>query len=134
VNVVRPIDAKYWASAQALQEARVLQDAATLSAAPTKPESWNTHLHEEFGLALGRVLAHEARHRYFTDPDGHAATGLGASDVGDQAVAERPAYRQFSADGRKNLLAAIGRQEKNQRGTTLVATFPETRRAHGFPF
>ena len=133
-RTLRPTDPGYWNPAQKLLDTATVQGAAKLKAAPNKPEAWDAGLQAQFGTALGRSLAHEARHLYFADADNHAATGLGASDVGDQVVADRPAYRQFSVDDRKNILAAIGKREKEQRGTTLVATFPAARRANGFPF
>jgi hypothetical protein len=79
-------------------------------------------------------MAHEARHLYFPKADIHAGTGLGAGGAGDQIVAGRPDFRQFSVDDRKNILDEIGKREANQRGATLVATFPDARRADDLPF
>jgi hypothetical protein len=91
--------------------------------------SWQPHA--MLGQALGRAIAHEARHEYLGL--GHAEAGLGedAPPVFGEKTTE-----QFSKDDQKAILEAIRRLEATQGTATVVPTFPQSMRQkpEDFPF
>ena len=90
--------------------------------------SWQPE--ELLGVALGRAIAHEARHEYI---GAHAETGLGQDSpfiIGEKTTA------QFSKKDQKEILDQIRKLEKIQGKATVVPTFPESVREkpEQFPF
>jgi hypothetical protein len=83
------------------------------------------------GQALGRAIAHEARHEYLGS--GHAESGLGEDApylTGEKTTA------QFSKDDQKAILERIRKLEATQGTATVVPTFPQSMRQkpEDFPF
>jgi hypothetical protein len=83
------------------------------------------------GQALGRAIAHEARHEYLGS--GHAETGLGEDApylTGEKTTA------QFSKADQKAILERIRTLEAMQGTATVVPTFPQSMRQkpEDFPF
>lgn len=79
-----------------------------------------------FGVALGRAVAHEARHLYHAP---HAVTGLGSD-----APLVAGSTADFSAADQVDILKAIQALEKQQGTAVVVDTFAEQERAGGLPF
>jgi len=83
------------------------------------------------GVALGRAIAHEARHEYIGAA--HAETGLGQDSpfiIGEKTTA------QFSKEDQKAILDQIHKLETTQGKATVVPTFPQSMRKkpEQFPF
>jgi len=83
------------------------------------------------GEALGRAIAHEARHEYLGA--GHAEEGLGQDSpfiIGEKNTA------QFSKEDQKAMLEQIRKLEATQGTATVVPTFPQSMRKkpEDFPF
>lgn len=86
---------------------------------------------EMLGEALGRAIAHEARHEYMGA--GHAETGLGQESpyiIGEKTTAN------FSKEDRKAILAKLRKLEAEQGKATVVPTYPQSIRSQkgSFPF
>jgi hypothetical protein len=91
--------------------------------------SWQPQ--ELLGVALGRAIAHEARHEYIGAS--HAETGLGQDSpfiIGEKTTAT------FSEKDQKAILAQIHKLETTQGKATVVPTFPQSMRQKPkqFPF
>jgi len=91
--------------------------------------SWNPL--EMLGPALGRAIAHEARHEYMGAP--HAETGLGKDSA--FIIGEKNS-ENFSDDDQKAIITKIRGLEKDEGNATLVPTFPQSARPKKdqFPF
>ncbi|MGH8932037.1 MAG: D-alanyl-D-alanine carboxypeptidase family protein [Egibacteraceae bacterium] len=120
---------RYWASAQALIDTRHLVDIDTVRNNRGNPSRWLDFAQDMLGAALGRAVAHEARHLYVMP---HAVDGLG-SDA-PQLLAGAAGSTRFSPDDQSDILAAIKSLEAKQGKATVVATFPVKRRSFGLPF
>ena len=83
------------------------------------------------GQALGRAIAHEARHAYLGS--GHAESGLG--EDAPYLTGEKTS-QQFSKDDQKAILEGIRKLEATQGTATVVPTFPQSMRQkpEDFPF
>ena len=89
-------------------------------------KKWSEQQQELVGIALGRAMAHEARHLYIP---AHAAAGLGSDAAPLFGTAPG-----FSKPDQTNILTAI-RQFEGQQGTaTVITTFAAADRAGDFPF
>jgi hypothetical protein len=84
------------------------------------------------GGALGRVIAHEARHEYITK---HAKAGLGGEGENTPIIGEKHSL-EFSKDDQKAILERIRTLEKQQGTARVVPTFPQSLRTRpeDFPF
>ena len=118
---------RYCASASALVDAKVLEEIDTVKSNRSDPRKWPGTAQEMLGRALGRAMAHEARHLYIV---GHADTGLGS----DSPQFVEGMDSDFSSQDRRDILDAIRRLESTQGNATVVETFPRDRRAVGIPF
>jgi Domain of unknown function (DUF4157) len=83
------------------------------------------------GQALGRAIAHEARHEYLGS--GHPESGLG--EDAPYLTGEKTT-QQFSKDDQKAILERIRQLEATQGTATVVPTFPQSMRQkpEDFPF
>jgi hypothetical protein len=113
----------YWGTAKALEETAKL----SVLDNPNDPSKWLWD-RKPFGVALGRMMAHEIRHLYIGPA--HAADGLGR-DSADLLVSSNST--DFSKVDKKAILNAVLRLEKLQGNAELVATFPAGQRTD-FPF
>ncbi len=84
------------------------------------------------GGALGRVIAHEARHEYIHE---HAKAGLGGEGENTPIIGEKHSL-EFSKDDQKAILERIHTLEKQQGNARVVPTFPQSLRSRpeDFPF
>lgn len=91
--------------------------------------SWNPL--DMLGPALGRAIAHEARHEYIGGS--HSETGLGKDSA--FIIGEKNS-ENFSDEDQKAIIAKIHGLEKDQGNTTVVPTFPRSSRSKKdqFPF
>ena len=80
------------------------------------------------GTALGRAIAHEARHLYHLP---HADAGLGSEEPDLTGTTTRA---HLSNPDQADLLNAIHELEKKQGSRTVVDTFAEADRDKDFPF
>jgi hypothetical protein len=116
-------DLAYWGTAKALEETAKL----SVLDNPLDSSKWLWD-RKPFGVALGRLMAHEIRHLYVGS--GHAADGLGR-DSADVLVTSNSS--DFSNADKRAILNAVRRLEKLQGNAELVPTFPAGRRTD-FPF
>ena len=87
----------------------------------TAPKSWPQNLQATVGIALGRLVAHEARHQYIVEhfDDG----GLGGDGAELLGVAST---EKFHKDDQKNLIGQLAKLEAAQKTATVhLETFPE---------
>lgn len=86
---------------------------------------------EMLGVAVGRAIAHEARHEYIGG--GHAEKGLGADSP---IILGEKNSENFSDKDQKEFLKKIQELEKQQGNATIVPTFPQENRSKKelFPF
>lgn len=86
---------------------------------------------EMLGIAVGRAIAHEARHEY--TGGGHAEAGLGADSP---IILGEKNSENFSDKDQKEFLKKIQDLEKQQGKATIVPTFPQENRSKKelFPF
>lgn len=115
---------RYWMSHQALIDVR---DLATWDLMKKKGWSdWSNDLQDNVAVALGRIIAHEARHQYIVE---HSSTGLGADGprfFGDKNFQDFEKGDQSDITAR---LVALNRQQSA--GRTHLDTIPKGRT---FPF
>jgi hypothetical protein len=87
----------------------------------TVPKSWPQNAQDTLGIALGRLVAHEARHQYILDhfDDG----GLGGESAELLGVASS---EKFHKDDVKNIIGQLAKFETTQKTATIhVETFPQ---------
>ena len=87
----------------------------------TAPKSWPPNYQDTMGIALGRLVAHEARHQYIVDhfDDG----GLGGEDAELLGVASS---EKFHKDDQKNIVGQLAKFDSIQKTATIhVETFPQ---------
>ena len=84
------------------------------------------------GGALGRVIAHEARHEYITE---HAKAGLGGEGENTPIIGESHSL-EFSKEDQKAILDRLHKLETQQGHARVVPTFPQDIRSDpdAFPF
>lgn len=84
------------------------------------------------GGALGRVIAHEARHEYIHE---HAKAGLGGEGENTPIIGESHSV-EFSEDDKKAILDRLHKLETQQGTARIVPTFPQDIRSDpdAFPF
>lgn len=89
---------------------------------------WPRDVQEALGKALGRIIAHEARHQY--TGSGHADEGLGGESPELWGMAK---HEQFSTDDQAEIGAAIRKLADDQKAATvpLAETNPK---GQPFPF
>lgn len=93
------------------------------------PAKWSTDQQEVAGVALGRAMAHEARHCYLAD---HASAGQGQPGGGD--LIGDHGHATFSRDDQRTMQKALATFEKDQGSSTVIETFREADRDRGFVF
>jgi hypothetical protein len=87
----------------------------------TAPKSWPQNFQETIGIALGRIVAHEARHQYIAPHFDKG--GLGGESTEFLGVARS---EKFLADDQKNIAGKLAKFETDQKAATLhIATFPK---------
>ena len=87
----------------------------------TAPKSWPQNVQDTSGIALGRLVAHEARHQYIVDhfDDG----GLGGESAELLGVASS---EKFHKDDQKNIVGQLAKFDTIQKTATIhVETFPK---------
>jgi hypothetical protein len=88
---------------------------------------WTAQQKDLIGIALGRAMAHEARHLYVGS--GHAADGLGSAGA---SLFDRDAT--FSAADKTKIKASITKLEGQQGTRAVAASFAASSRSFDFPF
>jgi hypothetical protein len=87
---------------------------------------WPQDLQDNFALALGRLIAHEARHQYLSP---HASAGLGSDGA---ALFGQPSFENFEKSDQADITSALNDLRRRQAGgTTHLATLPK---GQPFPF
>ncbi len=116
-------DARYFASYQALVDAR---DELTWGLIKRDWRDWSNDLQDAVAVALGRLIAHEARHQYIMN---HSSSGLGA----DEAILfGQRSFENFEKGDQSDITARLVALNKQQSaGTTHLDTLPRGRQ---FPF
>ena len=89
----------------------------------TAPKSWPQSFQDTLGIALGRIVAHEARHQYVAPH--FDAGGLGGESAEFLGVATS---EKFHTDDQKNIVGELAKFETTQKTATLhIETFPTAR-------
>ena len=96
---------------------------------PADPAKWSPDQQEVAGVALGRAMAHEARHCYLA---GHASAGQGQAGGGD--LIGDHGHATFSRDDQRTMREALAKFENDQGSSTVIETFREAERDRGFAF
>lgn len=116
-------NARYFASHQSLRD---IADEQTWGLMKKGLGDWPRNLQDDVAVALGRSIAHEARHQYIGP---HAANGLGADApiiFGDQN------FQDFDASDRSDIFAKLTSLARQQAaGRTHLDTIA---RGRAFPF
>jgi hypothetical protein len=84
------------------------------------PKSWPQNLQETLGIALGRLVGHEARHQYILDHFDDGGLGGEAAELLGVASSEK-----FHKDDQKNIIGQLAKFETTQKTATIhIETFP----------
>lgn len=87
----------------------------------TDPKSWPQNLQDTLGIALGRLVAHEARHQYIVEHFADGGVGGDGAELLGVASSEK-----FHKDDQKNIAGKLAKFETIQKTATIhVETFPD---------
>jgi hypothetical protein len=87
----------------------------------TAPKNWPQNLQDTLAIALGRLVAHEARHQYIAPHFDEGGLGGEAAELLGVASSEK-----FHKDDVKNLIGQLSKFETLQKTATIhVETFPQ---------
>lgn len=87
----------------------------------TAPKNWPSDFQDTLGLALGRLIAHEARHQYIAGHFDEGGLGGESADLLGVAKSER-----FHGDDQKAIVGQLAKFETTQKTATLhIETFPQ---------
>ena len=87
----------------------------------TAPKNWPQNFQDTLGIALGRLVAHEARHQYIVDHFDGGGLGGESADLLGVASTEK-----LHKDDQKNIVGQLAKFETTQNTATIhIETFPK---------